>query len=61
MVSRASARLCSDCAGIVCSPWIHLPRRFSLRTLLIATTLIAVGLGLIVVLNSGGFFKRGAI
>jgi hypothetical protein len=30
-------------------PWIHWPRRFTLRTLLIATTLVAVVLGLIVV------------
>jgi hypothetical protein len=31
------------------APWVrHLPRRFSLRTLLIATTLVAVVLGLIV-------------
>jgi hypothetical protein len=29
-------------------PWIHWSSRFSLRTLLIATTLVAVGLGLIV-------------
>jgi hypothetical protein len=29
-------------------PWITNARRFSLRTLLIATTLVAVGLGLIV-------------
>jgi|SRR4051812_22195887 hypothetical protein len=30
------------------TPWLRWSRRFSLRTLLIATTLIAVGLGLIV-------------
>ena len=30
------------------APWLRLPRRFSLRTLLIATTLVAVALGLIV-------------
>jgi hypothetical protein len=29
-------------------PWLHCVTRFSLRTLLIATTLVAVGLGLIV-------------
>jgi hypothetical protein len=29
-------------------PWIHLSKRYSLRTLLIATTLIAVVLGLVV-------------
>jgi hypothetical protein len=28
-------------------PWLRLPWRFSLRTLLIVTTLIAVGLGLV--------------
>jgi len=40
---------CIVTAAIVvgASPWIGL-RRFSLRTLLIATTLVAVGLGLIV-------------
>jgi hypothetical protein len=30
------------------APWIHSSKRFSLRTLLIATTLIAVVLGLVV-------------
>ena len=30
------------------APWIHWARRFSLRTLLIATTLIAVALGVII-------------
>jgi hypothetical protein len=30
------------------APWIHWFKRFSLRTLLIATTLVAVGLGIIV-------------
>ena len=30
------------------APWIHWSRRFSLRTLLIATALVAVGLGVIV-------------
>jgi hypothetical protein len=30
------------------TPWIRWPKRFSLRTLLIATALIAIGLGLIV-------------
>jgi hypothetical protein len=29
------------------APWIPCPKRFSLRTLLIATTLVAVGLGAI--------------
>jgi hypothetical protein len=29
-------------------PWLHWPRRFSLRTLLIATTLVAGAMGLIV-------------
>ena len=37
--------LISVSAVIAVLPW--LPRRFSLRTLLIATTLVAVGLGLI--------------
>jgi hypothetical protein len=32
-------------------PWLHWNKRFSLRTLLIATTLVAVGLGLIVVVG----------
>jgi hypothetical protein len=35
-------------AILVCVPWIDRATRFSLRTLLIATTLVAVGLGLIV-------------
>jgi hypothetical protein len=36
-------------AGALCSlPWIRWSKRFSLRTLLIATTLVAVVLGLIV-------------
>ena len=35
-------------AGAATVPWIHRLRRFSLRTLLIAMTLIAVGLGIIV-------------
>jgi hypothetical protein len=38
--------LVSSSAGIL--PWIRWSTRFSLRTLLIATTLVAVGLGLIV-------------
>jgi hypothetical protein len=29
-------------------PWIHWSKRFSLRTLLIATTLVAVGLGVVI-------------
>jgi hypothetical protein len=33
--------------GIAVVPWLPLPRRFSLRTLLIATTLFAVVLGVI--------------
>jgi hypothetical protein len=41
----ASILLAASCAA----PWLRwLPSRFSLRTLLIATTLVAVGLGLIV-------------
>ena len=35
-------------ATFAVSPWIRLPSRFSLRTLLIVTTIVAVGLGLIV-------------
>ena len=35
-------------ATIAAVPWIHWSRRFRLRTLLIATTLVAVGLGAIV-------------
>ena len=38
-------------AGIAVVPWLAWSRRFSLRTLLIATTLIAVGLGVFAVLN----------
>jgi hypothetical protein len=38
-------------ATITAVPW--LPSRFSLRTLLIATTLVAVGLGLIVYIARG--------
>ena len=34
--------------GLAVAPWLKLSRRFSLRTLLIATTLVAVVLGLIV-------------
>jgi hypothetical protein len=32
-------------------PWIHWSQRFSIRTLLIATTLVAVGLGIVAVIN----------
>ena len=35
-------------AGLAGVPWIRWTNRFSLRTLLIATTLVAIGLGLIV-------------
>jgi hypothetical protein len=35
-------------AAITAALWISLKRRFSLQTLLIATTLVAVGLGVIV-------------
>jgi hypothetical protein len=35
-------------ATLAAAPWFHSPKRFSLRTLLIATTLIAIMLGLIV-------------
>ena len=41
--------LCTAVLGV--APWIHFSKRFSLRTLLIVTTLVAVGLGLIVVLR----------
>ncbi len=30
----------------LCFPWLGIPKRFSLRSLLIATTLLAVALGL---------------
>jgi hypothetical protein len=36
---------------VACVPWIQWSKRFSLRTLLIATTLVAVGLGLVVALS----------
>jgi hypothetical protein len=41
---------CPVCLSVLLatSPWFSMPRRFSLRTLLIATTLVAVVLGLIV-------------
>ena len=35
-------------ATVAAIPWIHLSKRFSLRTLLVATTLIAVVLGTVV-------------
>jgi hypothetical protein len=35
-------------AGLAGVPWTWWTNRFSLRTLLIATTLVAVGMGLIV-------------
>jgi hypothetical protein len=38
----------SLCVAIGFVPWLPWPRQFSLRTLLIATTLIAVALGIIV-------------
>jgi hypothetical protein len=37
-------------AAIAAAPWLRWPKRFSLRTLLIAMTLVAVVLGLIVAL-----------
>jgi hypothetical protein len=37
-------------AALAWVPWIHWSRRFSLRTLLIATALVAVGLGVIMLL-----------
>jgi hypothetical protein len=39
------------CSALAVGPWISPGRRFSLRTLLVATTLIAAALGLIVRLN----------
>jgi hypothetical protein len=36
-------------AAVAAAPWIQWNRRFSLRTLLIATTLVAVGLGVFAV------------
>ena len=45
--SRIGSLLCSI-AALAAAPWIRWSRRFSLRTLLIATTLVAVVLGLIV-------------
>jgi len=41
-------------ATLSAAPWIRWPRRFTLRTLLIATTLVAVVLGLIVWMSSAG-------
>ncbi len=38
-------------AGCTAVPWIRLASHFSVRTLLIATTLIAIGLGLIALLR----------
>jgi hypothetical protein len=38
-------------AAIAAAPWIRWSRRFSLRTLLIVTTLVAVGLGMVVYLS----------
>lgn len=38
-------------AFIAAAPWFHWSKRFSLRTLLIAMTLVAVALGLIVALR----------
>jgi hypothetical protein len=38
-------------ATFTAAPWIHWSKRFSLRTLLIATTVVALALGIIVVLR----------
>src|SRR3977135_2369552 len=38
--------------AVAALPWIRWSKRFSLRTALIATTLVAVGLGLIVLLSA---------
>ena len=43
--------LAATFGGLVAFPWLPWSRRFSLRTLLIATTLVAVGLGVIVALS----------
>jgi hypothetical protein len=43
-------------------PWLRLlPWRFSIRTLLIVTTVVAVGLGMLVALSQAGVFVRGAV
>ena len=39
---------CLAAAALAAWPWLKWPKRFSLRTLLIATTLVAVALGMIV-------------
>jgi hypothetical protein len=36
-------------AAVAAAPWIQCSKRFSLRALLIATTLVAVGLGILVI------------
>jgi hypothetical protein len=36
------------CVALVAAPWLQYQRKFSLRTLVIFTTLVAVGLGLMV-------------
>src|SRR5262249_51191904 len=40
-------------ALVAAAPWTHVALRFSLRTLLIATTLVAIGLALIVYAVTG--------
>jgi hypothetical protein len=40
-----------SCAVLAAFPWIQYAKRFSLRTLLIATTLVAMGLGIIAVMS----------
>jgi hypothetical protein len=37
--------------SVAVAPWIHWSRRFSLRTLLIVTTLVAVGLRVVIMMN----------
>ena len=44
----------SIAAALGTIPWIHWSKRFSLRTLLIATTLVAVGLGIIMWMSRAG-------
>jgi hypothetical protein len=46
---------------IAAAPWIHWSKRFSLRTLLIAMTLVAVVLGIVALLSQAGFLVRGAV
>jgi hypothetical protein len=52
------------CTTFAIVPWassVPYLRRFSLRTLLIATTLVAAGLGIIAMSRQAGFLVRGAV